>query len=136
MDNPHEKDINVQSGPLSFKVIDSRPKPEEPPIPEKESIEVTKENPLYSYMGLSVRSREATSSDISMQKIGMMHGRKHSFVNQPNFSKIPLKTRPLTKDGTITENNKSQTIQAMFNPDLERTQRTADPHKKPRSRVD
>ena len=36
-----------------------------------------------------------------MQRISTMHGRKHSFAsNQPQFSKIPLKTRPNTRENT------------------------------------
>lgn len=59
------------------------------------SIEVTKDNPLYSYMG--VKSKMGTNSDLSMQRMSTMHGRKHSFVaNQSKFTKMPLKTRPQT----------------------------------------
>ncbi len=64
-------------------------------------VEMTVDNPLYKYVEGEKKSRPVTNTEASMQRISTMHGRKHSFAsNQPQFSKIPLKTRPNTRENT------------------------------------
>ena len=92
----HGNDLQTYSN--GFTIINTRIKLEQTAIePEKPItiIEVTKDNPLYQYMGPSSRD---TSSNISTKMHSQLYIKRHIISPPQEFKKIPLKTRLKKED--------------------------------------